>query len=96
MVSTSKLVLSNMSVRSLVWNDYPCPAAPCALGHYVISPLYFHVELLIGYGGSVMTSLGRIQLEKGATIAELMAAAQKDYEQRIIAALEPVTVGSGS
>lgn len=81
----------NVSVRKLEWNDDPCPAAQCVFGHYVVYPLYFHVELLLGYEtSSTMTSLGRIQLPPGATIDEIKAAVQQDYEQRIFSALEPV------
>ncbi|NTA34367.1 hypothetical protein G6K96_21785 [Agrobacterium vitis] len=76
------------SVNLLEWDDEDyCPSAKCAFGHYVIHPLYCHVELLFGYGGSVMTSLCRIELDAGATIDELKAAAQADYEARIRSAL---------
>lgn len=79
-----------VGVKKLEFNDDPCPAAVCAFGHYVINPIYSHVELLIGYGRMSMTSLGRVQLNHGATIDDLINAAQADYEQRIRSALVDV------
>ncbi|MCM2441147.1 hypothetical protein HGO34_15605 [Agrobacterium vitis] len=77
-----------VSVKPLEWDDEDyCPSAKCAFGHYVIHPRYCHVELLFGYGGSVMMSLCRIELDAGGTIDELKAAAQADYETRIRSAL---------
>lgn len=78
-----------VKVKTLEWNDDRCPAAACVFGHYVIYPHYFHAELLLGYGRMSMTGLGRIQLDKGATVDDLKLAAQADYEARILSALAP-------
>lgn len=79
---------TNMTVRRLEWDEEELPAAQCVFGHYVINPWYHHVELLIGYGKMVMTSLGRIELGKDCSIDDLKAAAQTDYEKRILSALD--------
>lgn len=77
-----------LQTKPLVWDDNPCPAAKCLFGHYVVNPRYFHVELIIGYGNSVVTSLGRIELPRGASIEDLKDAAQNDLEHRVSAAFE--------
>lgn len=76
-----------VKTKDLEWNDDPCPAAESAFGHYVINERYAHVELLIGYGRSMMTSLCRLQLKRGATLDDLKATAQTDYQDRITSAL---------
>ena len=79
-----------VKIKPLEFNDDPCPAAVCVFGHYVINPIYSHVELLIGYGRMSMTSLGRVQLNPGASIDDLQTAAQADYDHRIRSALVDV------
>lgn len=76
-----------VSIKPLEWNDDPCPAAKCVFGHYVVNKNYADVELLVGYGRASATGIGRINLEVGATEADLKAAAQADYEARIRSAL---------
>lgn len=81
--------LKPFSVKPLVWwGDDSELSAKCALGHYVISPRSFQVQLLVGYGGMSMTILGRIHLGRGADTPALKAAAQADYERRILSAIE--------
>ena len=78
-----------IAVKPLEWNDDDLPAAKCVFGHYVIHPRYKHAELLLGYGNSTCTSLGRVELDKAATVDEIKAAAQADYDSRILSALTP-------
>lgn len=81
--------LTKPRVKPLVWEEEEgLLEAKCIFGRYEIYQIgNKYVELLIG---SMMSSirLARIPLELDATLTDLKAAAQADYERRILEALE--------
>lgn len=85
---TALASLNDVRVKALEWERDDLPTAKCVFGHYVINPRYHHVELLLGYGGAVATSLSRIEPGGKTTVEELKRAAQADYERRIREALD--------
>lgn len=78
-----------MRIRQLNWSTEPdeLPRAETVLGDYVIWPHYYHVELRVG-SPSFSFTRKRIQLEKGATLSDLMKAAQDDFEKSIAFEIE--------
>lgn len=78
---------NHVRLQKLEWSNDNLPSAKCIFGNYVINWRYRHVELLIGYGNSFTTSLGRIELDKDATVEDLKNAAQADYGSRLFSGL---------
>lgn len=87
-VGKGEVEMSDVKIKALEWEEKDgCSEAKCAFGRYEICPHYNYVELLIG---SVVSSirLTRIALELDATLIDLKAAAQADFESRVRECLE--------